>query len=340
MRFFLVIFLMVITVTAVVIKSFFPQKIKGKNIPATLVDVVPAKKMLIPTLITANGIVKSVLSVDIVPDVPGKVMKIFFQSGQQVHAGDILLELDHDIISAKIEEAEAKYTYQKRNFNRYLELSKHGVVAKDNIDNLKSQLDQELAQIHSLKAELEKCIIRAPFSGTLGISNVSVGQYIQPAEKIVNLKNDESMVLDLMVPSKYINSIHLGQSVGIEKIENKCGRVEALDTKIDSHTSSLVVRVQIKNCHIKPVTGNFMTAFIFTSMDSFLAVPATALTYSLDGSSVFAVRDNKANRIPVEADLYNDLVVIKEGKLHSGDLIVSAGQEKLIDGSKVKVHVG
>ncbi|HSW69749.1 MAG TPA: efflux RND transporter periplasmic adaptor subunit [Gammaproteobacteria bacterium] len=340
MRLFLGILSLLAIIIAIKLFCFHRMNTSKKDSLVSTVDVTYVKPLRIQKYISANGMIKSPLSVDIVSDVSGKILKVLFESGQKVQAGDVLLILDHDIISAEIEQAEAKYAYQRRNYQRFLELSKHGLISKDNIDNLKSQLDQELAQIHSLNAELEKRMIRAPFAGTLGISNVVIGQYIQPAEKIVNLQNTESLMLDLLVPAQYFNTIALGQFVSIEKIENKCGKVEAIDTKIDSHTHSLMVRVQIKNCHTASITGAFVSAFIFTSSDNFLSVPATALNYSLDGTSIFTVRGDIAQQIPVDADISNDVAIIKQGNLHAGDLVISVGQEKIFDGQKIKIQQG
>lgn len=326
----------------VLTKIFLWHKLTETNnkiMPLPVVDISHVKMLDIQNHITASGIIKSPLSVDIVSEVPGKVINVLFKSGQTVQKGDIVLILNHATLSAEIEEAEAKYIYQKRNFQRFLELAKRGVIARDNIDNLKSQLDQEAAKIHSLYAELDKRMLRAPFSGLLGISDISLGQYIQAGEKIVNLRNDKSIILDLILPSRYIQNIFIGQPVSINSLDNQCGSVETVDTKLESHTHGITIRVEMKNCHVSPISGTLVTAYILTMKSHFLTVPATSLNYSINGNSVFVIQGHRVKQVKVNVEVNDDMAIIKNGNLNQDDWVVSRGQEKIFDNQEVNTHV-
>ena len=339
MRYILIFFGFIVVL--IVIKQFAQSYTIShkKNISLPVVDVMKVQSIMIKKHLTASGVVKALNSVDITTDVPGRVTDILFLPGQFVHVGDTLLILDHTGITAEIQEEEAKYLYQKKNYHRFFELSKHDLISKDALDNLNSQLQQEIAKIHSLYAELDKRIIHAPFSGQLGLSDISVGQYIQTGEKIVNLSNNNILVLDLMIPAQYINTIFPGQIVGINSTNNSCGNIETIDTKIDIHTHSIGARVRLNNCHIKLVSGSLVSAYIFTSNNSYMTVAATALNYSMNGTSVFVVKNNQVHQTPIEAELNNDIAIIKNGKLRPGDLVVNLGQDKLFDNQKIILHM-
>lgn len=339
MRYLLGMLMMIVIVVFIKLFLHHSQLIKNKKtILSPVVEVIHAQSKNIQRYLIADGFIKSISSVDIMSDVPGKVNQVLFQSGQWVHAGETLIILDHAVISAEIEEANAKYIYQKRNFLRFLKLSQRGIIANDTLDHLKSERDQQAAKIHELYAELDKRIIRAPISGWVGLSNITVGQYIQTGEKIVNVRNDDSFVLDLMIPAKHIKNIFLNQSVGIETVGNRCGVVETIDTKIDNYTHGIPVRIRINHCHAPIISGEFVRAFLLYNSNRHIIFPATALHYSMRGSSIFVVKNNHVQQVPVDVLLDNDMAIVQSGNVHSGDVIVKGGQNKLFDNQNITMR--
>ena len=299
-----------------------------------VVETATAKMISTTQYLAVSGVIKSIQSVDIVSDTPGRIIKILFKSGQFVHKNDLLIVLDHEAEAANLAGAQAKLIYLQKNFTRYRSLEKREVITKDNLDNLQSQLDQTKADTKRLRAELDKKYIRAPFSGVLGIKQVSLGQAIQPSDKIIALERKDAMILDLTIPEQYIKYVHIGKSIKIKS--NLYGTIVALDSSINYATHSLAVRVLIKNNHLDAIAGEFVTIQFPLFTSNVITIPLTAISYDINGVSAYVVKDHIAHLKTVEADLHDNYAVIKKGILRN-EIVVSAGQAKLFDGAKVKV---
>ncbi len=333
----------IICATVAIVCSILFHKISShKRIKAEqmipFVEVTAAKVTHIRQYISVNGVVRSVRSVNVVSDVSGRIIKILFNSGQYVHQGDLLVVLDDELEKADLEEAEAKLRYQEKNFQRYVQLAKQGIIAKDNLDNLKSQVDQLKARVHRIHAEIEKRFIRAPFDGLLGIKQISQGRYVQPGDLLVNLQQRNSLSLDLTVPEKYINAFSLGQTIQVKEGKVEAGKIVAFDSSINNQTHSLLVRVLIDNKNSTLIPGQFVTAYLPITNKSVITIPMTAINYAASGSSVYVIRKQKAYLQQVELESNDDYAIVKKG-LKSGDVVVCAGQAKLFDGSKIKIRM-
>ncbi len=309
---------------------------KKSSVP--VVSITQVKQVQFQQYITENGTLKSLQSVDIVADVPAKISQIFFVSGQHVKAGDVLFIQSHEEISAEIAEAEAKWVYLKKNFQRYALLAKKEMISKDYLDNLQSQLDQEQAKLRGLYAHLEKHIVRAPFEGKLGITQATIGKYLKSGEKVVNLQNDSKNVIDLILPVHVRNKITLGQRVAVGEVHDLCGQIAAFDTAIDAQTHGLTVRITLDHCHLNAVLGGSVPVFLFTTNERALAVPTTALHYSANGSAIYRVNANHVQLEPVEVEIDQDQAILKKGNMVAGEWVVSTGTEKITDGQIIKIH--
>ncbi len=320
---------------------FFKNKIhtsypKQNIFPA--VEIASATMTRLHQYLPVQGVMKAIQSVDIVAEDPGIVTKIFFKSGQFVHQGDMLFLLDHEKISAEIDEIIAKLKYLEKNFQRYQKLAQQGIIAQDNLDKLTSDLAQEKAKQHQLQIALNKKFIQAPFDGVLGIKQISVGQHIESGRILVTLARNDAMLLDVTIPENNINQVYIGQTVHLQEPNDNEGKIVAFDSQIDNATQSLTARVILNNDHHSLVAGKFVTAYLDLSQKNVLTVPATAITYDQKGSAVFVVQNNRVQLKAVDAVITHNYAIIHQG-INPGDRVVSVGAEKLFDGEAINIMV-
>src|SRR5689334_21599991 len=153
---------------------------QGKNfkIPPTAVTTVVVKKETWPSTLSVIGTAEAIQGVTVSADLPGTIDKIHFESGQWVKEGDILVELDTRQERAQLASLEAQRDLAKVNYGRAQELAKQGVIARQEFDNATAQQKATEAQVGDIKAAIARKQIKAPFSGVLGIRQVSLGQYL------------------------------------------------------------------------------------------------------------------------------------------------------------------
>jgi len=146
--------------------------------PPTAVTTVVAKKETWPSTLSVIGTAAAIEGVTVSADLPGTIDKIHFESGQWVHEGDILVELDTRQERAQLASLEAQRDLAGINYGRAQELVKAGVISRSEYDNATAQQKATEAQVGDIRAAIARKTIRAPFSGSLGIRQVSLGQYL------------------------------------------------------------------------------------------------------------------------------------------------------------------
>lgn len=319
----------------VYLTKLYAESKSVENVPT--VEVVAVKLESVPRVISSNGIAKPIRGIIIVPEVAGVVTKVQFKSGQSVVAGQILLELNHQDVSAELAQEVAKKAYLARNFQRYVTLAKQGVIARDSLDKIRSDFAAENAKVDELNAVVEKRIIRAPFTGVLGLKQINLGQYLQAGDQIVSLQQNQAVLIDLSIPPQQIENINIGEDVevAVSASRNVNGKIVAIDSKMNEKTYALQVRVKVVNVRQEIFPGTYVTArILLPSKDKFITLPQSALHYGLNGESIYVVRHHHAYQRLIQSEAINDQIIVKQG-LQQDEQVVIAGQDKLYDGISV-----
>jgi len=297
-----------------------------------------------PTL-SSTGSIEAVNGVDLNPEVAGIVKKIYFKSGDAVTQGQPIITLDTDILSAQLEQGQAKLNLAKITYERSKKLLAKQAASESVLDADEAAYKAAKATVAELRARLEQKTLRAPFDGHLGIRRVHLGQFINNATVVTSLQSVNPIYVNFTVSERDANKIHLAQdislSVGAYPGYHFKGKVNAIDSKINANNKSLSVQASIPNedkAH-NLIPGMFAEVEVqLPARKGVLVVPDTALTYTLYGDSVFMIdqeNDNTVTRTYVTTGkMQDDLVEIVEG-LEEGDLIVKEGQLKLHDGMHV-----
>ena len=160
-------------------------RVQASSFPPTAVTTVVAQKETWPSTLSVIGTATAIQGVTVSADLPGTIDKIHFESGQWVKEGDILVELDTRQEQAQLASLEAQRDLAGINFGRAQELVKAGVISRSEYDNATAQQKATEAQVGDIRAAIARKTIRAPFSGLLGIRQVSLGQYLAAGQAIV-----------------------------------------------------------------------------------------------------------------------------------------------------------
>jgi membrane fusion protein (multidrug efflux system) len=327
---------------------------QGKNfkIPPTAVTTVVAKKELWPSTFGVIGTASAIQGVTVGADLPGTIDKIHFESGQWVKEGDILIELDTRQERAQLASLEAQRDLARVTYQRSQELVKEGVIAKQEFDNATAQQKATEAQVGDIKAAIARKTIHAPFSGVLGIRQVSLGQYLAAGQAIVSLQMLSPIYVNFGVPQQDAGKVIPGHVLRITNNDLPgmafTGRITALDSVINEQTRNIQVQAIVTNKDNKLRPGMFVQVELpLGNPRDVISLPASAINYAPYGDSVYVVTDIKdpkgntyrgVRQQVVKVDgTRGDQVAVISG-LNPGDEVVSSGVFKLRNGAPVVIN--
>jgi membrane fusion protein (multidrug efflux system) len=322
------------------------------QMPATAVTTVIAKRETWPSTLTVIGTAAAIQGVTVSADLPGTIDKIHFESGQSVHEGDILVELDTRQERAQLANAEAQRDLARINYNRSQELVKAGVISRSEYDNANAQQKATEAQVGDIQAAIARKTIHAPFTGLLGIRQVSLGQYLAAGQAIVSLQSVDPIYVNFGVPQQNTATMTRGHVVRVTNGDLPgmafSGRITALDSVVNEQTRNIQVQATLANKGNKLRPGMFVQVELPIGQPrQVVPLPASAINYAPYGDSVFIVtemKDAKGNDyrgvrqqvVKIEG-ARGDQVAITSG-INPGDEVVSAGVFRLRNAAPVQVN--
>lgn len=297
------------------------------------------------------GSLKALQGVNLSLEIAGTVQEVQFKSGQKVKAGQPIVQLDSAVEAALLETAEADLGLAKLDYGRGSQLVGSQAISKGEFDRLSAQLQKHKATVNQLKASLAKKRILAPFSGTIGIRQVDVGDYLASGTVIATLQDLSSLYVDFYVPEQWVPKLTVGQSVQLKVSaypqQDFTAQVSAINPKVEDSTRNVLVRATLANPDGQLLPGMFASLqVLLPDPQPAIVVPESAITYTLYGNSLFVVAQKKNADGQVEKDANGQPVLIAERRfietgerrdglvliskgLKSGEQVVSAGQIKL-----------
>ncbi|WP_406819867.1 efflux RND transporter periplasmic adaptor subunit [Pseudomonas sp. KnCO4] len=307
----------------------------------------------------AVGSLKALQGVELSLEVEGIVKALHFDSGQQVKAGQLLLQLNDDQETALLGTAQADLGLAKVDFGRGSQLVGDAAISRGEFDRLTAQYRRNQALVEQLKASKSKKSIKAPFSGTIGIRQVDVGDYLAAGTVIATLQDLSSLYVDFNVPEQALPRLSVGQQVLVQVAaypgQTFPASLSAINPKVDEATRNLLVRATMANPDGKLLPGMFASLLILLpNPQPRVVVPESAITYTLYGNSVYVatpkkdkdgkpVNDDKgqpqltAEQRTVQTGERRDGVVVVSKGLQAGEQVVTAGQLKLTPGAAIRI---
>ena len=322
--------------------------------PAVTVSSIKAQEMTWDNRLESVGSLVAVNGADLTAEVDGVVTNIYFDSGDTVKRGDLLLSLASASEQGELKRLQAQAELAELNRKRSEQLFQRKTISKSEYDTAVAETNVAVAAVQAQKGRLEQKSIKAPFDGQLGIRRVNVGQYLGVGVAIATLQKLDPIDVDFSLPERYLSILNtdLKVSVKVDAYGGEVyeGQVQAMEPKIDPQTRNVDVRARLANPDGKLKPGLFATVVIsLASSDAVVVIPRSSVNYTSYGNSVFAVQKNPDAGPPTEepnpmmgpytdleviqrfvtlGEARGDYIAVSEG-LRVGDEIASTGLLKL-----------
>ena len=299
----------------------------------------------VPTL-RSVATLRAAQSVDVTAQVEGQVTKLFFDSGDEVQRGTVLLQQHVADEMAQLKALQADLRLAEIELQRIEQLVKEKLVPQSDLDAAISRLDRVRAEVESTQVAIGKKTIRAPFAGRLGIRKVNLGQFVEPGDSIVRLEALDELYADFKLPQQALPRVNVDQAVRVTVDawpgKEFLGEISAIEPAVDSATRNVSLRAEVRNDDARLRPGMFAEILVtMPERRDVLLIPQTAISYSPFGNSVYVV--DGADEAAIARNVYvsvgetrGDLVEIVAG-LDAGQQIVTSGQLKLRDGARINV---
>ncbi|OAF11283.1 MULTISPECIES: efflux RND transporter periplasmic adaptor subunit [Bradyrhizobium] len=329
------------------IKQFFANN----KPPPVAVSAAEAKSEVVPNLLTAVGELAAVHQVNVTTDVNGRVTEIKFEPGAHVDEGTPLVQLFDAPEQGDLANYKAQATVAQLSLDRAKQLASRQFGPQATVDTAQAAYDQALAGIAKTEALISQKLVRAPFSGDLGVRKVELGQYLTAGTAIVSLTDLSELWANFTVTEKDSGNLKVGQPVRL-KVDAYPGRtfegkITTIEPQISTDTRNIRVQATIANPEkiLKP--GMFVTTtVVLPDKPAVITVPETAVDYTLYGDAVFVITEKKeddgktslsavrtfvqtGNRVDGRAEILKGL--------KAGDKVVAVGQLKLQSGAPVSI---
>ncbi len=303
--------------------------------------------------VQALGTMTAVNGIDVTPEVGGVIRDIHFDSGQKVKKGDKLVQLDTDMLDADLRNFQIQLKNAQTELDRRQKVFDKGFAAKADLDVAMVLRDRLQANIERTNAEIAQKGVYAPWDGTLGLRDIAVGQYVAPGQKLVWLQSVNPIYADFTVTESDYGKLKPGLPVTATFTaypgEAFRGEITTTDAKVDESSRMITVRASLSNTDGRLVPGMYANVAVDVGEpDKVVTVAQTAVTFSLYGDSILVVvppkeqtADNKdvfeiERRFVKVGPTRDGRVQVVEG-VKSGERVVLAGQNKVDQGSKVRI---
>lgn len=293
---FLVVGLLTILFATALLLSSQPRK-GGEKLPGKALERTPSKAPVpVVTAVATNepftetlealGTAKANESVVITPTLEERVIGIFFEDGEYVREGQVLLKLDDSEAQYLLAEAKAGLQEQQKQFERIQRLAKTDATSRSRLDEEQGLLEIAKAKVANLEARLRDYTIRAPFAGFLGIRQISNGAVVDSETVITTLDDMTTIKLDFTVPETYLGALKKGMTVSAQSVaypdRNFTGTVTAISSRVDPETRTLTIRAQIPNQDQLLRPGMLLTVDLVKDRSQSLIIPEEAVILEED----------------------------------------------------------
>jgi membrane fusion protein (multidrug efflux system) len=291
------------------------------------------------------GTLQSDESVQISTEISGRVTTLPLVEGAPVSAGDVLVKLDDALAVAEVDDTLARHNLAIGNLGRANSLAKSGNVTERARDEASTNAETSRAALELARVRLSKHTIVAPFGGIAGIRKVSPGAYVAPGQPIVNLEKIDTLKIDFKLPELHLAQIGTGQeiSIAVDALPDRTfiGTIYAIDPHIDVNGRAIVIRARLENPGLVLRPGLFARIRIKGRVvRNVLLIPEAAIVPRGNDKIVFAIANGQATETKVTlGGRHNGMVEILSGLAENAQ-VVTAGQQKLKNGSPVEVRVG
>lgn len=346
---FFLIFLFLLVTALVSYRLIMNHKQNSKNITATAgrssptVYGIVAKGEEFSDFLLLTGSIEPNEIVEVRSEISGLIELLNFAEGSNITAGQVLLKINDSELRAQLSQAQTRSTLASENERRAKLLLEKEAISQEEYDIASADYRTSKAQIELIQAQLRKTVVIAPFSGKIGLRNVSKGSYITPSDIIAQLVNVSRVKLQFSVPEKYANMVKVGVQIKFKVqglAEEFKASIYALEPLIDQASRTLTVRAITENKDNKLIPGAFANVILpLQDINNALLIPTEALIPIQNGKKVFLQKNGKAKEMLVETGARTDSTILIIKGIVLGDTVLTSGVMSLRDGSPVNVQL-
>ncbi|UPR55048.1 efflux RND transporter periplasmic adaptor subunit [Vibrio cyclitrophicus] len=336
------------------------EKVANFKLPAISVTTEKVNQDTWDKSLKVIGNIHSNQSIDVTSQMSGQVKEILFTSGQQVNKGDVLIKLDDALFKSNYKSQKSKVELARVELMRNKLLLRNNSVSKNSVDKLQAQFNAEGAKLEYIATQIDYMKVKAPFSGSVGIRNIDVGDFINSSTAIVELEDKSKQYVDFSIPELYLHDVKVGQDLQFysEATNDEVfhGTISAIEPSSDSNTHNIELRA-MANQAVPLEAGMYVDATLITSeSDTIVAVPSVAISYTLYGNTVFVLDTSTkkaSEHTSKDASPFYEYKVVqrtvevgpKQGGyvgvvsgLKAGDVVVTSNQHQLKNGGWILVN--
>ncbi len=336
--------IVVLLVVAAAYFSFIhePQIEEQREQQAVPVKVTEATVQPFRDIIEALGTAQANESVVITAQTQDKVTAVHFSDGQTVQAGELLVELDAREELARVQELKFRLAEANRQYQRLQDLRQQNAASAQQVESQDVIVKEIVAQLEVAETQLAQKQIKAPFSGRLGIRQISVGSLVSPGQEITTLDDITPIKLDFSVPELFFASLAVGQQVtarsGAYPERDFTGTIRSIDSRVDPLTRSIMVRAEVPNDDGLLRPGMLLRVQLLRSVDDVLQLPERAIVPLDTRHFVYVVGDdNIAKERQITIGRRKPGVVEVMSGIEPGERVVADGLVRMRDGIAVTV---
>ncbi len=309
--------------------------------PPVTVEVVRLSKGVLNQQVHLLGNVFALRSVEVKPEVEGRISDIAVQSGQRVKQGQLLVQLDNRHQRAVVMREKARLSDIQRQHQNLLQLLPKGATTQAEVDRYESQVAMQQAELAIAEAALQDRALRAPFDGQLGLVDLSLGQVVDSASVLMTLDDASTLRLNVPVPARYLGQIQLGQTAQLRQsgAEQRLfkAQVTSIDSRVRGETLNVFVQLSIDNQQGVLAPGTLVSGELSLPSTERLLMPMQAIAYNGERRYAYRLNQQSVNKVEVTLGQRDDERVEVLSGLAAGDQVVYKGLVKLHDGIEVEV---
>jgi RND family efflux transporter MFP subunit len=290
--------------------------------------------------IEAVGTSRALMSVEIHPEVAGRVVEVGFSGGEVVDQDQTLVALDFEEEALAVELAEVNLADARLLFKRYEEARGAEAVPPTTLDSARTAVEAARIGLDRARVALADRFVRAPFSGRVGITDVEPGDRVEPATPITTLDDRSALLVSFQVPEAFVSRVQEGDTIQVETWTadrlSGSGPVVAVGSRIDPGTRSFTVRARLPNPDDALRPG--MSFRVLLDLDGAIwpVVPEVSLQWGASGPYVWAVREGRAERVEARVVQRRQGRILIDAELVAGDQVVAEGVQRMRQGTPVR----
>lgn len=308
---------------------------------AATVELARAEPRNLRRTIEAVGTTRALRSIEIVPEVDGRLVELAITPGTRVAQGDVLARLDDTIERANLSEAKAVLTEQRQSLERIQQLRASNSVSQASLEEVTARLAEAEAEVERARRRLEDRRITAPFAGVVGLTNYDEGARVSEGQVLTRLDDLSDVEVEFSLPETVFAQVRRGQQVVARSAafpdRDFTGTIEAVDSRIDPVSRAFRTRALVPNPNSTLPAGMFLSLTLILSEDTRVTVPEEAIIFQAAETYVFVVEDDTARRRVVKTGQRQDGQIAILSGLEAGEAVIIRGLQRVRDGSPLNI---